>query len=354
MNKIKFLACAVMAAFFALGITSCEKENFAPNVDIEAPNYPEVEIPEGYQPGDAAISVTPQVFAVINGEIKNVTNDATITITYNGEAKPAVVNKAIAATTVKIVAAYDYEINGKKETFTTEYTINVPALSAGQVAVYSPTLILTINFTEEGEGDGDGEGDGEGDGDGEGEGNDSEKVSLGFITEVVEGSTVVEKSAKDFELNNTTDYYYTNVSTASTNLMYGTFISDIKVEADYKENKEVQAILGSYNQGVKDYQIKMTGITLWPNTKSCYAVEEVVETKDYIVKEQFETRATTEAKAATFTVKDYSYIVSTTAKYYNAGEGHNGTGHSHTTGSGHSHGHGHGTDNAGGGIVWGN
>ena len=54
MNKFKFLSCAVMAAFFAMGITSCEKENFSPNVDIEVPEFPEIEIPEYPEIGRAS------------------------------------------------------------------------------------------------------------------------------------------------------------------------------------------------------------------------------------------------------------------------------------------------------------
>ena len=88
---------------------------------------------------------------------------------------------------------------------------------------------------------------------------------------------------------------------------------------------------------------------MWPNTKTCFIVEQIAETKNYEIKEQFETRAITEVVAATFTVTDYSYVIGTTPEYYNAGAGHNGHGHAHS----HGHGHGHGNGNAGGGIVWG-
>ena len=119
----------------------------------------------------------------------------------------------------------------------------------------------------------------------------------------------------------------------------------------YEENAEVKAIMGSYNQGKTNYQITVKGFTLWPNTKVCFDIEKVVETKNYTIKEQFETRAISEATAATFTVEDYYYIIGTTPKYYDAGEGHShtGQGHAHS----HGHGHGHGNGNAGGGIVWG-
>ena len=87
MNKIKFLSSAVMAAFFALGLTSCEKEDFKTDVDINVPEVevPDVELPEGYKPGDAVLTIQPTVIAVIDGEIKNVTNESKIT--FNGKDK---------------------------------------------------------------------------------------------------------------------------------------------------------------------------------------------------------------------------------------------------------------------------
>lgn len=332
MNKIKFLSCAVMAAFFALGITSCEKENFTPEVDIEAPdiNIPDVVVPEGYKPGDAVVSITPQVIAVINGVTKTVTNEATIT--YNGKEKLeyTVVDKGIAAMMVNVVASYDYEVNGETETFTAEYPINVPALSAGQVAVFTPTLVITINFEAKEE--------------------DNKGESRGFVVKAIEGSTVIEKKTGEIEFDNASNYYYTNITgEATTGEKYGTFISNIKVADAYKDNTEIEGILGSYNQGLEDYKITVKGFNLWPNTKTCFIVEQIAETKDYEIKEQFETRAITEVLAATFTVTDYSYVIGTTPEYYNAGAGHNGHGHAHS----HGHGHGHGNGNAGGGIVWG-
>lgn len=332
MNKIKFLSCAVMAAFFALGITSCEKENFTPEVDIEAPdiNIPDIDVPEGYKPGDAVVSITPQVVAVINGVTKTVTNEATIT--YNGkeELEYTVVDKGIAAMTVNVVASYDYEVNGETETFTAEYPIKVPALSAGQVAVFTPTLVITINFEAEEE--------------------DNKGESRGFVAKAIEGSTVIEKKTGEIEFDNASNYYYTNVTgEVTTGEKYGTFISNIKVADAYKDNTEIEGILGSYNQGLKDYKITVKGFNLWPNTKTCFIVEQIAETKNYEIKEQFETRAITEVVAATFTVTDYSYVIGTTPEYYNAGAGHNGHGHAHS----HGHGHGHGNGNAGGGIVWG-
>ena len=89
MKKIKFLSCAFLAAIMALGFTSCEKENFntQTDVDIDVPviNIPGVVLPPSYQPGDAVLSIQPTVIANINGLSTTVTNEAKIT--YNGESE---------------------------------------------------------------------------------------------------------------------------------------------------------------------------------------------------------------------------------------------------------------------------
>lgn len=348
MNKIKFLTCAVMAAFFAMGITSCEKENFDTKVDIDTPT---IEIPgvtpsEPSKPGAAVVAINPSVVAVINGKISDVTSDATVT--YNGEeALKYTTNTDGSIDKFEVELAAAYYVEEEDTTLTTIKTINIPALSAGQAIMVSPTLVISANFETEEPGT---EGPGTGEEPGEGE-----KVSLGLVTEEVEGSAVVAKKSGNIEFNNDANYYYTNVTgTSEDGFKYGTFIGDIKVEAAYADNTEVQAILGSYNQGVEDYKITVKGFTMWPLTLTCFPIEQIAETKSYIIKEQFETRAITETKAATFTVTDYSYIVSTTPSYYDYnenGHGHTHTGHGHV--NSHGHGHGHGNGNAGGGIVWG-
>lgn len=348
MNKFKFLSCAVMAAFFAMGITSCEKEDFNTKVDIDTPTItiPGIDTPEDWKPGNAVVAINPSVIAVIDGSISDVTGIATVT--YNGEEGLKYTTNAdgsIAAFEVKLEASYLVE--EKDTTLTAAKTVKVPALSAGQALMITPTLVITANFETEEPGTDEPGTDEPGT-------DDPEKVSLGFVTEEVEGSAVVTKKAGEIEFNNESNYYYTNVAgTSNTELKYGTFISNIKVAESYKDNAEVQAILGSYNQGVEDYKIAVKGFTMWPNTLTCFSIEEITETKDYIIKEKFETRATTETTAATFTVTDYSYVVSTTPKYYDANTGH-GTGHTgHGHVNSHGHGHGHGNGNAGGGIVWG-
>ena len=346
--KAKVLSCAVMAAFFALGMTSCEKENFTPNVNIDAPEVeiPEVVVPEGYKPGDAVVSIQPTVLAVINGETKNVTEDENTTITYNGEEGMFVptlnADKGIDAIAVEVVATYKATIGEETKTLTATTIVRVPKLAAGQVAVFTPTMIMSLNVEVEEPGDE------PGDEPGEEPGEDTEKVSLGLVTEANELETVATKTPFYIEFDNNSNYYFTGVTdNAGGNLKKGSFISNIKVEAAYSENAELQAILGSYNQGIENYSITVKNFNLWPNTKTCFKAEQIVETKNYIIKESFETRATEEVKAATFTVTNYAYIISTTPEYYNSGAGHNGHGHEG------SHGHGHGTGNAGGGIIYG-
>lgn len=142
MNKFKFFGSAIMAAFFAFSLASCEKEDFKTDVDIDGD---EIIIP-GNEPetkGDAVISLQPVVWAVIDGNIDNVTSEATIT--YNGKAKlEYTVNsdQGTSAMTVEIVATYDAKVGDETKTLTATANIEIPALSAGQVYVLSPTLIM--------------------------------------------------------------------------------------------------------------------------------------------------------------------------------------------------------------------
>lgn len=142
MNKFKFLGSALMTAFFAFSLASCEKEDFNTKVDIEGD---EIIIPgdEPDKKGDAVISVQPTVWALIDGEISNVTSESTIT--YNGKTKlEYTVNsdQGTSAMTVAIVATYDAKVGDETKTLTAAANIEVPALSAGQVYVVSPTLIM--------------------------------------------------------------------------------------------------------------------------------------------------------------------------------------------------------------------
>ena len=304
MNKFKFLSCAVMAAFFAMGITSCEKENFAPNVDIEAPDTPVIEFPDIEIPqlGDAVISIQPQVVAIINGKITNVTKDATIT--YNGKEKLEynVVDKGVAAMDVELVASYDYEIEGETKTFNAEYTINVPTLSAGQVAIFTPTLVITINYETEKPGTDEPGTDEPGT-------DDPETESLGLFIE--KGASETVNNPGTIEFKNETNYYYTNVKGSTLNTVKnGAFVEETKINEGYESNEKLATIISSLEQGSM-INIEFSNLSIYAGSLTIIPFKQVVKTTPYKVVEKFETRATTSKEAATFNVVDYSYIIDT-------------------------------------------
>ena len=155
MNKFKFLSSAVMAAFFAFGLASCEKENFSTKteVDVNTPtiNIPGVDLGGEYKPGDAVISIQPTVWAILDGELQNVT--AASTLTFNDEAMKTYTKTSadgFAAMTVKVVATYVATLGEEEKTLTAETTVEVPALTAGQVAIFTPTLVVSAKSPEQG------------------------------------------------------------------------------------------------------------------------------------------------------------------------------------------------------------
>ena len=86
MNKLKFLGSAVMAAFMAFNLASCEKESFTTETDVTVtpptitiPGINLEDIPQ-YQPGNAVVAIQPTVNALINGIVTDVTSKATIKI----------------------------------------------------------------------------------------------------------------------------------------------------------------------------------------------------------------------------------------------------------------------------------
>ena len=152
--KVKFLSYAALAALFTLGITSCEKESFntGSDINVEPPvvNIPGVNIPEGYKPGDAVVSIQPSVVAVINGEVINVTEDATITYNEKESLEYTVeADQSIKEFDVKIVASYETVVEDSTFTLTAQRTVTVPNLSAGQVAIFTPTMVMSLNFKVE-------------------------------------------------------------------------------------------------------------------------------------------------------------------------------------------------------------
>ena len=360
-----------MAAFFVLGMTSCEKEDFntKTDVDVNAPvvNIPGVTIPEGYKPGDAVVSIQPSVIAVINGDVINVTEEATIT--YNEKEKleyTLEADRSIKEFAVNIVASYETEVNDSVFTLTAQKVVNVPTLSAGQVAIFTPTMVMSLNFNIEGDqpggdqpgGDqpgGDQPGGDEPGGDqpggdepgGDEPGGDEPKeelVSLGFFM-----NNTNDVKFNDFKLTfeNVTDYYYTGVTgTSEKEMPKGGFVSDVKIEDEYKNHAYIatlENIIKGLNQG-KMEKIVIENMTLMAKSLTVYPICQIENEASYNVVEKFDivTRAQTSKNVASFKVTDYSYIIGTPETNINL----NGHGH------GHGHGNGHGNiSNAGGGII---
>ena len=340
MNKFNFFGCAVLAAIFAFSMTSCEKEDFNTNVDIDTEVTPDTQYPEGYKPGDAVVVIDPTVWAIVDGELKNVTNDAEIT--YNGKeafnsTEYLNADKGISKMTVEVVATYNE--------LTANATVEVPALSAGQVAVFTPTLIISgVNA------------------------NDPE--SQGFQV-VKEGSLATTINTLSLSISNTASYakYDQSISTDE-EYEHGSFTSNVTINEGYTDNAEVKAIIEGYNKG-ESKKLTFVVSQIAALTKVTVPVKQTVETQDYIINEVFETRATSNVEAATFTATNYSYIfdidnMSVISLGNASGSGshdgnngsHDGNNGSHDGNNGshddNSHGHGHGTGNAGGGNGSGN
>ena len=126
MKKIKFLSgfFALVAVALATTFTACEKEEV--NIVVE--------------PVNAKAEVSPVVLLVENGTISDVT--AVATISYD-KTLPIVGNPEIAATTVKVTAAY--------KGVSTSVVVNIPALTEGQFVTLTPTILLQndINYVIE-------------------------------------------------------------------------------------------------------------------------------------------------------------------------------------------------------------
>lgn len=321
MKKINFLSCAVIAAFMAVSFTACEKENFTSEVEVETPeiNVGGIEIPEGYKPGDAILSVQPTVIAIINGNPENVTSQSKIT--YNGKDKLeyTVESNCIAATTVEVKAEYTADIEGHKKTLEAETTVSVPALNAGQIAILTPTLIVSI---------------------------DGEADLKCFYTwgepEIVN---------KELTAKNPTDYCYETVSKTIV-FETGLKITSVDIEAGYEERaSEIENKIDS-DVSVSWYQyeeITLHHVYAQTMTKVPYSL--ISQSIEGTVMDRVEwSRSTTEDKLAATFKGELTYGLILDLDNAESNISLDGLGHGH----GHSHGHGHGdSSNAGGGIIWG-
>ena len=341
MNKFKFLSSAVMAAFFAFGLASCEKEDFKTDVnpEINAPtiNIPGVDLPDSYKPGDAVVSIQPTVWAVINGEVQNVT--ALTTIKFNDvemDSYTKTSSTGFAAMTVKIAATYEATVGEEKKTLSAEATIEVPALTPGQVAIFTPTLVMSAKSETGGDTPG---GDTPG---------DTEYGPYFRFNEVTEP---VVKYHCDYA--NYLNYWFPAMTITSDKefMLNGTYVTDINIinkNFETKANTEIN----KFNTAEKA-PIVFENVTVYANSVTCIEFETQTTKKYYTYFEGTDSRAADDP-IATFVVNETSYKITK----YNTGLALPGSGHGHGHGSvGHNHGHGnahdhgHGGNNAGGGIV---
>lgn len=357
MNKFKFLSSAVMAAFFAFGLASCEKENFSTKteVDVNTPtiNIPGVDLPGEYKPGDAVISIQPTVWAILDGELQNVT--AASTLTFNDEAMKTYTKTSadgFAAMTIKITATYVATLGEEEKTLTAETTVEVPALNAGQVAIFTPTLVMSAKSPEQGgdEPGGDEPGGDEPGGDEPG-GTTPGGSTYGPYLELINQNTN-DPVNYHCDVTNKLNYWFPAMTVTTDMKFYqgGTYVENENIiNQNYatQANQEINKFKTATEAPITFYEV-----TVYANSVTCIEFSVTTTKKNYAYKEG--TSRAAGDNIATFTVCDNAIIIGNTT-YGIAlpdsghGHGHGSVGHNH--GHGNAHDHGHGNDNAGGGIV---
>ena len=330
MKKIKFLSIATMVAFMALGLSSCEKENFRTeyDVDIEAPVIPDA--------APAVVSINPNVLAFINGNAKNVTNEAEITFTTLPTAGE---DGTIAAQQVTINVKYTAEVEVYGETLTKEVTateiVNVPALGKGMCCVLTPTIVLSLQ-TETG------------------------VPSLGDGTE-----TPLPAEPKNITIKNKTQYFYTDVN-GEYEYKTGTEVDRKSInwiKPSFRYDTEINEMINDFDNIVMAKK-KVENIIVMAQSQTIIKVETSRVSTTYTIKKNVSlgrsTNDTAEVEIVTFDVITYTSTTDNSAAgRYDSETNPNGykvdihlEGETH--GHGHGHGNGHGdSSNSGGGIVWG-
>lgn len=330
MKKIKFLSCAAMVAFMAMGLTSCEKENFNTdtNVTVNVPtiNIPGITIPEGYKPGDAVVAIQPKVNALINGEITNVTSEATIKIGGETAKYKVITAQSISAQDVTIEVSYTAVVNGFEKELEATDVVSVPAMEAGMVAVITPTIWLSANTDE--------------------------------YTWAKSSEDEESKITKYCKIENTTNYWYSNATATLKYYAEGSYVTECKIAEGYEDDQEVVAIVDKYTKGleteVKEAELTVDGLPLYAQSQTILTYYQTVKTTGYEIWKQIDWSRTAEAKVvANFTIEEYSGVVFNAStdsgnEDLKTNVSLDGVGH------GHGHGHGHSHDdapNAGGSIV---
>lgn len=295
------------------------------------------EIPEGYKPGDAVISIQPEVLALINGELKNVTGEANVT--FNGAEKfTYTVNedKGTSEMEVKIDASYATVVDGEAMTLTATTTITIPALSAGQVAIFMPQLIVSYN-SEEGEG---GEG-GEGDDPIVIPGTDAYTV---WTSKTLDGG----KEEVHFDYKNSSNYYYDSYTFAAPVAEWGIKLEGTPSIYDTKYTETVNNLVASLEK-VYENTFHFSGLVLYANSITCVKANIEYNRVKWTLTERKSTTSEGKTVAEFILREDKAFTNLTSESLHINGHGHGGSGHGHGHGNGHDH--GHGADNAGGGIV---
>lgn len=331
MKKIKFLSCAAMAAFMAFGLASCEKEDFTTKVeaDVQAPTItiPGITFPEGYKPGDAVVSIQPTVVGFINGTAQVITDECTIT--YNGEPSfkyTVNANKGIDEIKgLKIVASYKLTLDNFEKTYTAEKTIDIPAMSAGMMAVITPTLIINASVSETG-------------------------------IQIEKGNTVYSEQTKKIVITNNNPYYYTDYKFVY-EYPVGWYVEDVKYMEGYENDEEVKNTVESFNTIYEqinnqmyeayDWYADIENVTVYANSQTVFTFTQWIDIDPItLYKDVTWSRAGTTEKVelATFNFSYYySSMENPTFEYLPNADGHGN----------HYHGHGHDdAANAGGGITW--
>ena len=235
---------------------------------------------------------------------------------------------------VKIDASYATTVDGEAMTLTATTTIEIPALSAGQVAIFMPQLIVSYNSEED----------------------DDDPIVIpgtpGSNTYTVWTSDKLEgkKESVHYDYKNSSNYYYDSYLFKAPIKEWGTKLEGEPVIYDAKYNETVNNFVSNWViAGEKEFEFK--GVTLYANSVTCVTAEITYNRVKWTLLER-ETGSSNAGKIVAELIlrEDEGWEVIGSESLHINGHGHGSSGHGH--GHGNGHGHGHGADNAGGGIVW--
>lgn len=324
MKKINFLSCAILAAAFTLGLSSCEKEDFRNDYDVD------IEVPEA---SNAVVSISPSVIAFVNGSAKNVTNEANIQFTT----PTAGADGTISATSVKITVKYTAIVEVYGETLskeiTAEETVNVPALGKGMCCILTPTIVLSV------------------------------QTEIGSASPVKGTETELAPEINDISIKNETQYYYTDVN-GEYEYKTGTEVDRESIEwieKSYQNDAEINAMINAFDN-IKMEKQKVSGIVVMAQSQTIIEVETLITSTEYTLKKTVSlSRAAESAEIDIVKFNVIGYIGTTDNSQAGPKSDENPNGYDvniNLEGEEHGHGHGHGnghgdSSNAGGGIVWG-